>query len=376
MELVSAAGMPWKESWYVAVGTVWHAEFSGVPESESGSSGTNVRYAEFHPRPGESLVIEASRPEAAEGTTLAFDAVMLAVSQGTRSVNASLMLNYRSTRGAQHTIRLPENAEVTAVMIDNQLEPLRADAGELTVPILPGQHAIQINWRSDSDVSATVRTPTIDIGAPASNINVKLSMPGNRWLLGTSGPPLGPAVLYWSELAVLVLFAVILGRIGWTPLGTRHWLLLGLGFSTFNWPVLAVVVIWLLGVGARDKWRSDDGPWWRYNLQQAGVVAATVIALLSLVVALPMGLLGMPDMHVTGYTPGNPLSWFADRSESVLPTVTAFTVPIWIYKVLLLAWALWLSFALLRWLPWVWKCFARDGFFRSRKHDQIEKTAD
>ncbi len=374
LELTAASGEPWKESWYVAVGTVWHAEFSGVPESESGSSGASVRYAEFHPRPGETLVINASRPDAAEGTTLAFDSVAMQIAQGARSNTGTLSLNYRSTRGAQHTIRLPESAEVTSVTIDGELEPLRADAGELTVPILPGEHVISISWRSDSDVRVRSRTPEVDIGAPASNINVRLTMPGNRWLLGTRGPALGPAVLYWSELAVLVLLALILGRIDWTPLKTHHWLLLGLGFSTFNWPVLGVVVVWLIGVGARDKWRFD-GVWWRYNLQQAGVIAFTVIALASLVVSLPLGLLGTPDMHITGNgSYGNYLSWFADRSESVLPTVAAYSVPMWIYKALLLVWALWLSFALLRWLPWVWQCFARDGFFRSRRHDQIEKS--
>ena len=41
----------------------------------------------------------------------------------------------------------------------------------------------------------------------------------------------------------MILLALILGRITWTPLRWRQWLLLGLGFSTFNWPVLAVVVI-------------------------------------------------------------------------------------------------------------------------------------
>ncbi|MDH3548433.1 MAG: hypothetical protein OEQ16_03720, partial [Gammaproteobacteria bacterium] len=57
----------------------------------------------------------------------------------------------------------------------------------------------------------------------------------------------------------------------------------------------------------------------------------------------------------------------ADRSESVLPIASAFTVPMWIYKTLILAWALWLSFALVRWLPWVWKCFSSDGLWRSQK---------
>jgi hypothetical protein len=43
----------------------------------------------------------------------------------------------------------------------------------------------------------------------------------------------------------------------------------------------------------------------------------------------------------------------------------------WIYKALILVWALWLSFALVRWLPWVWKCFSSDGYWRSRKDETV-----
>jgi len=210
-------------------------------------------------------------------------------------------------------------------------------------------------------------TPAVDIGAPASNIELSLSKPRDRWLLGTSGPELGPAVLYWSELLVLILFALILGRIGLAPLKTWHWLLLGLGFSTFNWPVLGVVVAWLLACGAREKWQTDVN-WWRFNLIQTGIGGLTVIALLSVVTALPQGLLGTPDMHVAGYNSyGDLLSWFADSSDSALPIASVVSVPLWIYKALILAWALWLSFALLRWLPWVWRCFSSQGYWRSKK---------
>lgn len=372
--LSSAAGVPWKETWYVGVGSVWHAEFSGVPESESSNQGASVRMAEFHPRGGESLQIIATRPEAAEGSTLAFDSVDVSIEQGARSRNTTLLLSYRSTRGAQHVITLPSGAEVTDVSIDGRHEPLRAEHGELTLPILPGEHAVEIKWREDGNVSSVTRTPEIDVAAAASNISSNLRLPENRWLLATTGPRLGPAVLYWSELAVLVLLALILGRIDWTPLKTQHWLLLGLGFSTFSWPVLGLVAVWILAVGARDKWRID-GPWWRYNIMQLGIVILTVVALSSIVASLPMGLLGTPDMHVTGNDSwGNYLSWFADRSESTIPVATAMSVPMWIYKGLILAWALWLSFALLKWLPWTWQCFARDGFFRSRKSDQANST--
>lgn len=374
LSITSKAGSPWKEFWEVGVGSIWHAEFSGVPESVSSGTGGSVRMAEFHPRGGETLQINASRPAAAEGSTLAFDAVNVSVDQGARSSTTTLSLEYRSTRGAQHVIRLPQGAEVIDVAIDGDNEPLRAENGELTVPILPGEHSIDIEWREERDVSWASRMPDINVGAASSNISLSLGLPENRWLLATSGPRLGPAVLYWSELAVLILLALILGRIDWTPLKTQHWLLLGLGFSTFNWPVLGFVAIWILAVGARDKWRFD-GPWWRYNLLQAGIILVTVIAMVSIISSLPMGLLGTPDMHVTGNdSSGNYLSWFADLSESTLPGALALSVPMWLYKALILAWALWLSFALLKWLPWTWQCFARDGFFRSRRDGRPDAT--
>ena len=376
LELTAESGVAWTETWFIGVGTVWHAEFSGVPESEAGNSGSSVRMAEFHPRGGETLTIAASRPDASEGSTLAFDLVNLRVEQGARSSTTTMNLNYRSTSGAQHVIQLPEDADVTEVSIDGDIEPLRAEGGELTVPILPGEHAISVTWREDGDIGARTQMPAVDIGAPASNITMNMSLPHNRWLLATNGPRLGPAVLYWSELVVLILLAWVLGRIEWTPLRTHHWLLLGLGFSTFNWPVLGFVAGWILLVGARDKWRPDVS-WWRFNVLQLAVVVFTVIALGSIIVSLPMGLLGEPNMHVTGNNSyGNALSWFADRSDSALPIATAMTVPMWIYKVLILGWALWLSFALLRWLPWTWQCFSREGFFRPRDHRNVSVPAN
>jgi hypothetical protein len=365
--LRAPADVPWNEVWRVAVGNIWNAEFGGLPESNSGANVSEVRVAEFDPRAGEQLIISATRPDASAGSTLAFDAVTLAIDYGNHSSDVSMGLQYRATRGAQHVVQLPGGAELTGVTIDGRLQTLRAEDGELTLPIIPGEHSIFVTWRASGGMGFRSVTPEVDLGAPASNIELSLSRTDNRWLLGTTGPRLGPAVLYWPEFVALILFALILGRIGIAPLTTRHWLLLGLGFSTFSWPVLGLVVGWLLACGLREKLRSDDLNWWRFNFVQVAIGGLTVFALLAIVTALPQGLLGTPDMHIAGHQSyGTELGWFADRSDSVLPRASAFTVPIWIYKVLILVWALWLSFALLRWLPWVWRCFSSDGFWRSR----------
>ena len=367
LTLTAGDGSLWSERWRVAIGNTWNAVFDGIPESNTGANVDAVRVAEFDPRAGETLTLVATRPEAAEGGTLAFDAVSLHVEQGDRSADVTLELDYRSTRGAQHVLRLPDGIEIKQVAIDGVEQTLRAEAGDLTLPILPGEHFVSIEWRAADGSGWRTTTPAVDLGASASNIELGITMPRSRWILGTSGPKLGPAVMYWSELVAMILFALILGRIGLTPLKTRHWLLLGLGFSTFSWGMLALVVVWLVACGAREKIKADAMSWWQFDLVQIAIGGLTVIALLGIVSALPQGLLGTPDMHIAGHgSYGNDLNWFADRSDSALPAASAITVPMWVYKTLILAWALWLSFALLRWLPWVWQCFSTDGFWRKR----------
>jgi hypothetical protein len=46
------------------------------------------------------------------------------------------------------------------------------------------------------------------------------------------------------------------------------------------------------------------------------------------------------------------LSWFHDRVTSALPQPLVLSVSLWFYKAAMLAWALWLSFALVRWVRW------------------------
>ena len=335
-----------------------------------------MHVAEFHPRPGERLTIDLSRPEPSAGPTLAFDAVFLEVAKGKLSSTSDLTLEYRSTQGGQHILRLPEGAEIQRLVIDGEHEPFQADGRALSLPILPGEHEIKLGWRTSAEVGLRTGTPLVDLGAPASNINLQMRLPDSRWLLATQGPPLGPAVLYWSELAVLILIAVILGRIGLTPLQTHHWLLLGLGLSTYSWPVLGLVAAWLLACGARKRWHADLSTK-LFNGIQILTAVLTLAALAALVTTLPEGLLGTPDMHVTGAdSRGNSLNWFASHSESVLPVATAWSVPLWIYKALILAWALWLSFALLRWLPWVWQCFSMDGLWQRRQPPQTDTPAE
>jgi hypothetical protein len=77
------------------------------------------------------------------------------------------------------------------------------------------------------------------------------------------------------------------------------------------------------------------------------------------------GLISNLDMQVAGNdSTASNLRWFADLSAGVLPQASAVSVPSWVYKLLMLAWAMWLAFALLRWLRYAWTALNADGLWR------------
>jgi hypothetical protein len=84
-----------------------------------------------------------------------------------------------------------------------------------------------------------------------------------------------------------------------------------------------------------------------------------------LVVALQQGLLGLPEMQIAGNgSTSTILRWYQDRSGPLLPQAWVVSVPILIYRGLMLAWALWLAFRLLGWLRWGWQGMSEPVLWR------------
>ena len=175
---------------------------------------------------------------------------------------------------------------------------------------------------------------------------------------------------------MIILLAFLLGRIRITPLTTGQWLLLGLGLSQVNVIFGAIVVGWLFLLGIR----KHKGPAIVYessfNLLQIVIVATTICACISLIYAVQKGLLGDPDMQIGGNGSfGRSLHWYQDRNSRILPQAWVLSVPLLVYRVIMLAWALWLALALLKWLSWGWGCFSDGGTWR-KKVQQPEEHAE
>lgn len=375
--LTAGDGREHAEHWQITLSPLLHMQASGIPEAGRDVEDGGVR--RFLPLPGETLTVEVTRPSAIEGARFAIENVRLQVNPGQRARDSALSFDLRATQAGQHRIVLPEGAELLAFSLDGVDQPRVLEQSALRLPLRPGTQRVAVGWRESVESGVVMAGPQVALGGSASNLHLSLSPPEGRWLLLTRGPQVGPAVLIWGELLVMALVALLLARIGRTPLRFHHWLLLGLGFSTLSWPAAALVGAWLLLLGWRAR-RGDLATHWVFPWLQIGLVGLSALALLTLVIAVPYGLLGRPDMHVVGNGSGlHALNWFADRSEDgQLPMIQAISLPLWVYKLALLLWAMWLANALIGWLRWAWQCLGSGGWWRPvfRRRTGVATPAD
>jgi hypothetical protein len=365
LTLTAAKDKPWSEVWIFSVSPMWQVAFAGVPAVMPENLQSKDWTFEYFPRAGETLSVKISRPPAAKGRTLAIDDVRIESIVGKRSTNEILQFSYRSTRGDRHSVMLPPAIRVTAVTVDGVTVPVQMEKGELPLALLPGAHRVEVQWQSEEGARALTRPSQVDLQVPSSNVSTTVGLPADRWVLYAGGSGIGPAILYWGELIVFLLLAVILGRARRAPLRSHEWLILGLGLSTFSWSALLLFAAWIYAMRWREEMAVQQLSASKFNLLQVMLIALSLVAVISLIAAIPFGLLANPDMRVAGLgQQANELNWFNDQAPGVLPTPWVLSISLWWYKAAMLLWALWLAFALVRWLPFAWKALGAGGFWR------------
>jgi hypothetical protein len=250
-------------------------------------------------------------------------------------------------------------------MIDGEQEYLQIQDGAINYTTLPGEHQLVFDWKDPSDMSFRSVLPQINLHAPISNMLISWQIPQDRWLIWTQGPVIGPAIIYWGELLAFLLIAAAVWRFNLLPISPVSWLLLGLGLSTQSWGLLVMISLWFVALHWHKRLatkQSDTG----FNVLQIMLAVFSVLVLIGLIASVPMSLLSQPDMGIVGNRSNNYLlNWYADAALSTTPEVVVYSLPMWVYKLLMLAWALWLSFALVKWSRWGWGCLNEHGFWRN-----------
>ena len=360
----------WVERWKLVASPVWNVGFEGLqPVYESGGGGLKPLW---RPWPGESAKLLLSKPDAIPGATMTVRGVEHSTKIGSRQRISQLKLNLQASLGQDFVLELPPSADVTQLKIADSArpngaqQPVRRDADSIIVPVRPGEQTIDLEWKTLRSIATRETVDRLELPVESSNIDTTINVPQDRWVLWASGPLRGPAVRLWSIALLSLIGAVVLSRLSSSPLKGGEWGLLALGLTQVHPLGILVVICWFFLIAWRGSDRGTDvkGVW--FNLVQILIVITAIPVIIVFLCALQRGLLGTPQMMVQGNNSTSTLlRWFSQRTESVLPEAGVITVSIWYYRLLMLAWALWLAISALRWVRWGWTQFTRQTVWKS-----------
>lgn len=372
MQLVAAPGDRYVETWRLLPSAIWRVDYKGVPPVKE-PSGEGSLQPYWKPWPGEQLDIQFTRPAGVEGPTYTVEEAQLAF-QASKSIQQStLTLKILAGIGQNYVVGLPADARV--VSLSRNDVPLNLpESNRVSITLQPGEQTVAIGFEQDGEAGWISETPKVDLPGGASNITLTYSLAEDRWPLYLSGPDIGPAMLYWGVFCVIVLGAALLTFLARRlqadlPIGLIGWLLLGIGLSTVNsYGVLAVAVLFFI-LAFRDRINPDSMSRLTFNLMQVALAIWTIITLVTLVSAIPLGLLSSPNMIVTGNNSWSHLyNFFQDRAaQDAFPSATVLSVNLFVYRVVMLAWSLWLANRLICWSSWGWRAYSKNGVWVAKK---------
>ncbi len=363
IHLKASESANWREKWSLEVSPIWHCQLSGLTVTKHQNE-RGLWRPTWHPLPGEKVSIQISRPKGVKGQTLTINSARLTWIPGLRFAKAILKLDITTSHGKQHKLIIPKNAVIQRIKVAKKLLPLAKQSREILLPLNPGQQKILVEWHQKMPYATYLKTPKIHLGAQAVNATVIIQPGRKRWILWLGGPQLGPVVLFWSYLIVILLISFLLGYLKWLPLNRLQWFLLALGLTQTH-PIVPILIVgWFIIFSLRSKGHLSSH-WFLHNLLQLVLIFWTFIAFIGLYSAIHLGLLGIPRMQISGnHSYQSWLVWTQDRIAGSMPQAWMISLPQWIFSVAMLLWALWLSFSLIRWIRWAWNAFSKDGIWQ------------
>ena len=346
--------LKWSEVWKIDASSQWHLETEGLAKMKL----HNRQLPVWKPRSGEKLKISISKPEAIIGPTKTVENISLDYNPGKGSANATLEMEIRSSIGDTTKIVLPKNAKLESVQIDGIKKIVSRKKNEITIPLQPGKQKVTIFWKDNSGFTFIKKSPKITLDEKTNNISIDMKIPDSRWVLFIDGPRIGPVMVVWSIVIVLLIISFALGRIKAIPLKSYHWALILIGLGTMTNLGRILIVAWFIALWLREKYHSQIHPK-AFNTMQVLIAVLTFLTVFTLMVEVPFGLLNPPNMMITGNGSSNLfLSWYQDHSINTLPHAMVISLPIWVFRLSMLLWALWFAYKTPSWAKWGWKAFS------------------
>ena len=261
-------------------------------------------------------------------------------------------------------LTVPGEAEVQEITVSGRRGRAKPDQGRLRITVPAGAQTVAVRWREPHGMRFYQRAPTVGLPVPAVNVETILRLPENRWLLfharsglGTGRPLLGlPGLRAGGGLRGRCLHghAARDRRLAAARPGPHPDLRAGRPIVTGLFLVLA----------------------WRARHTASSPLAHNAIQVVLVVwIVIAMAVL-LRRRSSRGCCSGRTCRSRARRATTASCAGTrtasrtrrrrrpssAFTL--WVYRTLMLGWALWLAASLVRWSGWSWRALNEGGLWR------------
>jgi hypothetical protein len=362
------------EIWQIAHSAKYHLQSQGIPAIEHEGGHFPPR---FQPWPGEQLTLQLSEPAPVSAEHLTIRDLSLVQQQQQGLASNELTLTIDTAQAQPFSLQLPPAATLLQLQLDGNNLPLQSAQkdGAVQLALKAGVQQIQLRFEQSNQAALWRETPQLTLPTTSANLYLQIQMPADRWLLAVGGPAIGPAILFWGMLLLLLALAMVLPSVIKSPLGKRHWCLLFAGLSTLSLWLPLLLGIWLAALSWRGR-QSDAGSIRYARVRQLLLILLSIVTITGLVLAIPYALLSSPQMHLVGNGSGaGQLYWYQDQSSAELVQAWALSLPLWCYQLAMLLWSLWLASALMQWLPWAWRQLSHQGFWpRQAQVNQTETS--
>ena len=345
---IPPAGARQETRWVFRHTPLWRLRSEGLPFTWRGG------HPELLPWPGEGTRLEVTRFRAAPAPTLAVTALDLTLRpQHDAAGEASLVLHTRASMAHRLHIDHPGLA-VRAATVDGQPANVPLDGDRLTLPLAVGEQRIELTLALPPVTGFPYRSPDLRLASEAgslvpANVDLRVQLPAGRWVLdaradrGVGVVSLLPLLAGMVGGFLLLLWRLRLRR----PIGLASWalILVGVVSAAPGSPLVGGALFSVYLAWAALLARPGGGRAYRIAL-----AALSLAVLLATLVIVANSLIGHPhDQYLS--LAGGGLHWYQDYG---LPRVRVFSLDLWWFRVLALAWAVWLATALIGWLRTAW----------------------
>ncbi|MDY0132007.1 MAG: hypothetical protein RBR53_04990 [Desulforegulaceae bacterium] len=368
IEIISEKEMTHLEEWRIDSDSLRDFEVKGLLPVKYNYNNNTV----FVLQPGTKGFILPEKLKPIKGRFFTIDKTELIYdlrqTKNTLKINSSI----RAGKGFNHKITYDNSKiypeELIINNIKNQIPELN---GELILPLSPGTNEVNIIFKEKNKnqsffLPQKTNFPEINLNSESTNINQEIKYPSKSWIIGTYGPKKGPAVLFWGYFAGVILVAIFLTKLGKSFLKPHQFILLAAGLSISALLEIIIVFGFFLAIEYRKNLIPAETKF--FNLIQTGLVFLLVISAIIIYNAVSSGLLGIPEMQVTGngsYS-GN-LKWFSDKADNFIPSVFIILAPINLWRLVLFLWSIWISAFLINKTPYIIDSLKHEGFWKKTK---------